>query len=90
MKPIKLKYVFLLAILSIFFNFTTLGTVFIFSFSSEFFNSFIGQILFCLRDYFKLLLVTTSLFNWLFFSTFIYYYLINYFKNKDVNKEKVT
>lgn len=89
MKPIKLLYVFILAIISILLNLTTLGTIFIFSASTDFFNSFLGLILFNLRDYFKLLLVFTSLFNWLFVSTFIYYYLINYLKNKDLKKEKI-
>ncbi len=89
MKPIKLQYVFILAIISIFFNLTTLGTIFIFSSSIDFFNSFLGQTFFTLRDYFKLLLIFTSLFNWLFVSSFIYYYLISYLKNKDLKKHKV-
>ncbi len=83
MKPIKLQYVFVLAFLSILFNLTTLGTIFIYNFSVDFFNSFLGQFLFTMRDYFKALLIITSLFNWLFVSTFIYYYFIGYLKQKE-------
>lgn len=83
MKPIKLYYVFILAIISIFLNLITLGTVFIYSVEVDFFNSFLGQFLFNLRNYFNILLIITSLFNWLFVSTFIYYYLIGYLKSKE-------
>lgn len=86
MKPIKLYYVFILAIISIFLNLITLGTVFIYSTEIDFFNSFLGQFLFNLRNYFNILLIITSLFNWLFVSTFIYYYLIGYLKSKEQQK----